>query len=216
MASTTSISNSHYYYSNSEINFFKDDQDQLSVTIDTDRLHIRSVESTESDYEHYAALFGDKKVMEKFANGEPKTKDEMRVRINDIWVKRWHNKDPYSGLAVFKSDTDDFLGHVVLGHGDTPGESELAYLFNHNYWGKRYGTETVTTIVKEYAPATVKEGYILEGEPLKKIVATTRPDNLPSIRILQKVGMHLDKVEEKYGNLRLNYSVTLNPPLKSS
>ena len=126
--SASAVSNTHTYRGNSEINFFANDG--LSVTIDTNRLHIRSVEATEADYDRYAALFGAKDVMGKFATGQTKTRDEMRTRINDIWVKRWHENDPYTGLAVFRNDTDDFLGHVVLGHGDVAGESELAYLFN--------------------------------------------------------------------------------------
>lgn len=204
------VSNTHTYRGNSEINFFSDDQDGLSVTIDTDRLHIRSVEATEADYDRYAALFGDKNVMEKFATGQTKTKDEMRTRINDVWVKRWRENDPYTGLTVFRNDTDDFLGHVVLGHSDVAGEAELAYLFNQPHWGRGFGGEAVTAVVKEYAPATVKEGYLLDGKPLEMIVATVRPDNPASGRILEKIGMQFVRAAEKYGAMRHHYSVKLN------
>ncbi len=148
--------------------------------------------------------------MGKFATGQTKTREEMRTRINDVWVKRWREHDPYTGLAVFRNDTDDFLGHVVLGHGDAPGESELAYLFNRPHWGKGYGSEAVTAVVKEYAPATVKEGYLLDGKPLERIVATARLDNPASGRILEKVGMQFVRAEEKYGAMRHHYSLNLN------
>jgi RimJ/RimL family protein N-acetyltransferase len=101
------------------------------------------------------------------------------------------------------------LGHVILGHGDAPGESEIAYLFLQLHWRKGYGSETVATIVQEYAPATVREGYTIEGKPLERIVATARYDNPASNRILEKVGMHLDASEEKYGALRHKYSIHL-------
>jgi RimJ/RimL family protein N-acetyltransferase len=211
MTCSRSISNTtHTYMGDSEINFFSDDLDGLSVTIDTERLHIRSVEATEADYNHYAALFGNKNVMEKFATGQTITKDAITKRVKDIWVKRWHESDPFAGLAVFKKFTDEFLGHVILGHGDKTGESELAYLFNQRHWGKRFGSETVAAVVKEYAPATVWEGYLLEGKPLEKIVATSRPDNIASVRILEKVGMQLVDQEEKYGKLRYHYSIDLS------
>jgi RimJ/RimL family protein N-acetyltransferase len=203
-------SSSHIYVENSAIRFFPSDQDGLSVTIDTERLHIRSVEATENDYESYAALFGSKDVMEKFATGQTTTREKIKERIKDVWVKRWHAKDPYAGLAVFKNDTDDFLGHVVLGHGTVPGESELAYLFNRPHWGKGYGGEAVTAVVREYAPATVKEGYLLDGKPLERIVATSRMDNPASCRILEKVGMQVVREEEKYGAMRHHYSINLN------
>lgn len=136
----------------------------------------------------------------------------MRARITNIWAKRWQENDPYSGLAIFKKDTGDFLGHIILGHGDAAGESELAYLFNRAHWRKGYGTEAATAVVKEYAPATVQEGYTLEGKPLGRIVATARPDNPASCRILQKTGMHFVCAEEKYGALRHQYSIESGKP----
>jgi hypothetical protein len=71
-----------------------DDKNALRATIDTDRLHIRSVEATEADCDRYAALFGDQAVMEKYATGQTKTKDDMRARITNIWAKRWQENDP--------------------------------------------------------------------------------------------------------------------------
>lgn len=198
-------SNTHVYRGISEVSFFLNDNEKLSVTIDTERLHIRSVESSESDYNAYGALFGDSIVMAKYGDGSTRKKEEIQNRIDTLWVKRWREKDPYSGLAVFKKDSDDFLGHVVLGHGDKAGQSELAYLFMHNHWKKGYGTEAVTAVVQEYAPATVKEGYSLEGKPLEVITATARPDNPGSVKILEKIGMTLDRKEEKFGTLRHHY-----------
>ncbi len=209
MSLAAAVSSTHTYLGDAEINFFSDDQDGLSVTIDTDRLHLRSVESTEDEYDRYAALFGSKDVMGKFATGQTKTREEMEARIN-LWVRRWRAHDPYAGLAVFKNDTDDFLGHVVLGYGDAPGESELAYLFNRPHWRKGYGSEAVAAVVKEYAPATVEEGALLEGKPLERIVATARPDNPASGRILEKVGMQFVRAEEKYGVMRHHYAINLN------
>jgi RimJ/RimL family protein N-acetyltransferase len=205
----TSRSSTHTYRESAEINFSLDERDALVVTIDTERLHIRSVEDSERDYSSYATLFGDPEVMSKFATGQTKTREEMETRVKEVWAKRWHQNDPYSGLAVFKKDTDDFLGHVIIGHGDAAGQSELAYLFMKNHWGKGFGTETVTAVVKEYAPATVKEGYTLEGKTLEKITATARPDNPGSVKILEKVGMHKIGEEEKYGALRQHFSIDL-------
>lgn len=145
----SSVTSTHTYHGSSEVNFFLNDREELTVTIDTDRLHIRSVEASEKDYSSYAALFGDEDVMGKYATGQTKTREDVESRVKDVWVKRWHQNDPYSGLAVFKNDTDEFLGHVVIGHGDEAGQSELAYLFMKNHWNKGFGSEAVTAVVKE-------------------------------------------------------------------
>ncbi|HSW86165.1 MAG TPA: GNAT family N-acetyltransferase [Rhabdochlamydiaceae bacterium] len=201
-ALATGVSSTHTYRNTSEINFILDDE-KLSVTIDTDRLHIRSVESSEKDYNSYAPLFGDKDVMQKFGTGETMTKEQIQERIDNVWAKRWLNQDPYSGFAIFKKNTDEFVGHITLGHS-APGEAALAYLIKKHHWNNKYTTEAATAVV-EYAPATVEEGYILDGKPLERIVATARTDNPYSSRILERLGMS----RVKYVDPRWHYSIDL-------
>lgn len=66
---TSSVSSTHTYHGSSEVNFFLNENNALNVTIDTERLHIRSVETSEEDYGCYASLFSDQNVMSKFASG---------------------------------------------------------------------------------------------------------------------------------------------------
>lgn len=200
---------SHTYTDEAEIIFVSDEVEGLSVVIKTSRLYMRSVQATQAEFENYASLFGDAVVMEKFGTGKPQTREHLETRIRDVWAQRWLQHDPYAGLAVFKGDTHEFLGHVVLEHGDRPGESELAYIFHQKYWNQGYATEAVRAIVQEYAPATVKEGYTLDGKPLEKILATARFDNVPSIRVLEKVGMKHTHGSQAYGALRNHYAVDL-------
>ena len=65
-------------------------------------------------------------------------------------------------------------------------------------------------MLKEYAPATVKEGYTLEGKPLERIVATARIDNERSFQILDRLGMQIVDINEKYNALRYQYSIDLS------
>lgn len=210
MASLSSnVSSTHTYRESTEVNFFLNESDELSVTIDTDRLHLRSVDASEEDYSSYAALFGDRGVMSKFAiNEQPETPERVERRV-DEWARMWQQNNPYSGLSVFKKDTDEFLGQVLIEDMDDPGELGLGYLFMKNHWNQGFGSEAVTAVVKEYVPATVQEGYTLAGQPLERIAAISRLDNPYSIRILEKLGMHKIKEEEKYGTLLYHYSVDL-------
>ena len=88
---------------------------------------------------------------------------------------------------------------AVMGLSDTPGVSQLSYLFHPRYWNKGYASQTAAALVTEYAPATVQQGYALEGKPLERIVATARVDNPASFRILEKVGMQRVGTAEIYG-----------------
>jgi ribosomal-protein-alanine N-acetyltransferase len=204
----TGSSSVRLFIGNPDVSFCFDGQNHLSVTMDTEQLHITSVESKDCD--DYVSLFGDAEVMGKYATCQTKTREETEKRVNDSWVARWHNNDPYSGLAVFKNDTDEFVGHVVLGYGDQPGQAELAYLFKKAHWGKGYGKETVTAVVREYAPALFKQGYLLEGKSLETITACARPDIPAAIKILEKVGMHKTGEGEKYGALRHHFAIELS------
>jgi len=79
-----------------------------------------------------------------------------------------------------------------------------------NNWGKGYGTEAVTAIVKKYALAIIEKGHTLKGKPLEKIVATARIDNLASVKILENLGMHLIGNSNKYGALRYHFFIDAN------
>lgn len=154
MATVTATSSTRTYHGNATITFTSDDLNGLSVTIDTERLHMRSVEDT--------------------------TKDPLKIRIKDIWVKRWHENDPYSGFAVFKNYTDEFLGYVVLDHGEEAGEATLDSLFLRSALTDEYEREALTAVAQEYGPAIVREGYLLNGKRLEKIIATAHATNILS------------------------------------
>ncbi len=190
-----------------EVQFHTDANNALSVEIRTKNLFMRSVMM--NDLGHITSLFGNPQVMAKFATGLTINMMQVYERMK-VWIKRWAERDPYSPMAVYHKDTNQFVGLISLGHGDRPGESEIAFLQVSPNWNKGYGSEAAKAMVKAFAPATVREGFKLEGKPLTKIVATARPDNPASCKILEKLGMHLDKKEHKFGALRNHYSLDPN------
>lgn len=201
------FSNKRTYFGDAQIDFITEERG-LSVTIETPRLFAKSL--TKKEYRDYVEIFGDRVVMAKYGDGKPKTEEEATKRVNDR-SERWEKRDPYSDLSIHDKYNDKFLGWVVLGRGDAPGESELAYMFHHRCWRQGFGNEAVGAVVKEYAPATVSEGYLMEGKPLEKIVATARPDNPASCKILDNVGMKVVRQGEGYGAIRNYYELVLNP-----
>ncbi len=86
----------------SEVKFSRDANGALHVTIDTKRLHLRSVKASEKDYKFHENLFSDPEVMEKFGPGQARTREFAEKKIRE-WRNLWDQYDPYSGLAIFES-----------------------------------------------------------------------------------------------------------------
>lgn len=177
----------------------------MSVTIETKNLFIKSVEK--EDAQAYKKLFGDTKVMEKYERGEEKSSEWVEKRLQ-IWTDRWKNKDPFSALAVFKKDTNEFIGHIIIGHGFRPGESELGFAFVAEEWNKGYGTEAVSAILQHYALELVKNNSVVGGKVFNTVHATIRTDCEAGNKILEKF-MEIIGKQQKYGAERTEYSLTL-------
>lgn len=183
-----------------------------SASIDTERLHIRSV--TPDDLDSYVKLYGDPDVMKSFADGKTKTKAEVEPRLA-LWCSRWKEGDPFSALAVETRDKAEFIGHIILGHGENPGESEMAYLFVKDAWGRKFGTEAVQAVTTDYVDAIRSREFLLnrfhlDRKPLTTLCATARVDNVASNRILEGIGMWPKKTDEKYGAQRHHYTLDVN------
>ena len=181
----------------------------IGVTIETERLKIAPV--THADANDYCThLFSDSNVMEKFATGEVRRRDYVDGRIN-AWVERWKSGDPFGGFVI-RDKSGEFIGHVVLGHGEDPGHSEIAYLIRADKWRQGYGSEAVRGVVQGLAPLLRAYGYSLENHDFRFIDATARPDNPGSGRILSNMGMKVVSTSEKFNASREHYQGEVGLP----
>lgn len=175
----------------------------LLARIQTARLKLESV--APSDIKDYQALFGNAEVMRMYAAGQPVPSEKIAERINNIWLQRRKNDDPYHGLAI-RDAKGRFIGHAIVGYGDKPGQSEAAVLLHKWAWNKGYATE-IGAGLKEFALETIRQGYLLEGKTLEEITATARLDNKASIQAMQHAKMTETHRTEKWGALRAHYSI---------
>ena len=213
--STTAISGqSHAEYaikrfdSGSSIITFSKGKCGLNVTIITARLFMRSVQAT--DVPCYAQLLDNEEVRTKYVSGKITLLSEIEEKINKVWARRWGRDDPYSAFAVFvRQETPLFVGHIILGHGHRPGESEFDAFGYPAFWQKKYDLEAATTIIREYAPITASQNYLLKDNPLTRIVATANSDVMH--RLLKGAGMKWmgpgEKFQEK-GDYEIDLTVT--------
>ena len=170
--------------------------DTLRVKIETPRLCLESVKP--QDRQDYVDLFSDPQVMEQYGNGQPKKRRETSLRVKE-WVRRWSHNYPYSAFAVSDKNTHRFMGHVIAGEGDRPGQSEVAFAFKKEVWHQGYGSEAMHALMT-YAQILRKEGYRVENQPLDEVIATARQTNKYSRKILRGLGMQVSRIEDRIAN----------------
>jgi ribosomal-protein-alanine N-acetyltransferase len=96
------------------------------------------------------------------------------------WIRKVKGK-----LAVFEKESGKLIGMGGLTPWTWEGEElfDITYRLRESAWGKGYGWEL--------AEALVHHGFRELG--LEQITATITPDNLPSKKIAEKLGMKFDR-----------------------
>jgi RimJ/RimL family protein N-acetyltransferase len=154
--------------------------------IRTERLILR--EWRESDFEPFAALNGDRRVMEFMpAPLERSASDAFALRIRNEFARA-----PYGRWAVEVPGVAPFIGFIGLSVPNfiaffTPCV-EVGWRLAFQHWGKGYATEG--------ARAAIDFGFREAG--LSEIVSFTVPSNVRSIRVMEKVGMKRNPEEDFY------------------
>src|SRR5918997_963887 len=144
----------------------------------TERLRFR--EMGPADLDAMAALLGDSEVMRCYP--APKTRDEGADWI--AWNQRNYAEHGH-GLWIVETHEGEFLGDCGLTYQPVNGRTELevGYQVRADLQGRGYATEAAAAC-RDLARDT------LDAELL---VAIIHPDNVPSQRVAQKIGMrHLE------------------------
>ncbi|QDU54297.1 GNAT family N-acetyltransferase [Aeoliella mucimassa] len=148
---------------------------------ETNRLLLR--QWREEDLAPFAQLNGDATVMRYF----PKTL--TRSESDALAIKLQHRiaEQGWGFWAVELRDTGAFMGFVGLNRPDYAlpiGPCvEIGWRMLQEYWGFGYATEA--------AQAALRVGFETLG--LDEIVSYTATINLPSQRVMQRLGMQLDR-----------------------
>ena len=98
--------------------------------------------------------------------------------------------------AVRERATGDVVGDCTLFFAEEHDAWELAYGFRRDRWGRGYATEA--------AGACIRHGFDELG--LARIVADVDPANIPSVRVLEKLGF--ERVRDAEGGRMAVYELT--------
>jgi len=158
----------------------------LPMTIlETDRLTIR--EFNLEDINALAALCGDELVME-FSTDGPLTLEQTKEKLEKRILA--HYAEHRFGLwaVVYESSVIGYAGLITQ---QIDGEQlvELGYRLLPNYWGKGLATEAGAAILK----------YGFEQLNLDKIISIVEEQNVRSVSVVKRLGMHHWKDADFHG-----------------
>ena len=148
--------------------------------IKTKRLLLRQWQ--EEDYEPFARMNADPRVMEFFPN--LKTRQE-----SDAMIKKMSNHIAQFGWGFWAAsliETDQFIGFIGLEEVSfkatfTPAV-EIGWRLCYDFWGRGYASEG--------ALASLQYGF--QVLKLDEIVSFTAVQNLRSRAVMERIGMHYD------------------------
>lgn len=139
----------------------------------------------------------------RHTTGTPKTREESMHELEKIIDNYKNNKDKLI-MAVIRKDNDNFIGACALSK-NVDSEYEIGYRFDETHWGKGYGKEIASGLVK----------YAFQELNLKQIVAYVNKENYSSVKILEGLNFRniSEYIENDTNDLVLYYKM-INPNYK--
>ena len=144
---------------------------------ETPRLQLRYFEP--EDVLPLSQILADPQVM-RYSVAGPKTAEQTQFLIDSCRAE--YETNGYALYAVVHKEDKLLIGYCGFMPqivSDTP-EIELGYRLNPAYWGRGLGTEAARAAVK----------YAADALRLTRLVAVIEADNLGSVQVALRAGMH--------------------------
>ncbi|HEY2568209.1 MAG TPA: GNAT family N-acetyltransferase [Candidatus Udaeobacter sp.] len=144
------------------------------MVLETSRLILRLFQA--EDLERLAELMANRDFM-RFSLG-PYTREKTRVVLNKFLG--WNETGVPSPFAVVLRENSEVLGYCgFLHHPELPDEIEIGYRLDPAHWNRGLITEAARA-VRNYAFLRLK---------LPRVISLIHPDNTPSCRVAEKIGL---------------------------
>jgi RimJ/RimL family protein N-acetyltransferase len=146
-------------------------------------------------------LYGDPVAM-RYVGSEGAARPPEQTAAGVARLIEHQRRHGFSLWAVIESDSGDVIGVAGLVLVELVGpEVEVVYELVRDHWGRGFATEV--------AGACLAVAFGELG--LARVVALSYPENSPSVRVMQKIGMSDDGEFEAYGRRMVRY-VSDAPP----
>lgn len=147
--------------------------------LETERLIIRHLRP--DDLEAFSEICADPEIMRYVGDGNPIDREQTRK-----WIEKSgenYSKHGFGCMAVEAKENGRLIGYCGLVNPTPEGEAEIIYAFKQDYWGRGLASEAARAMID----------FGVGPCALKRIVATIAPENVSSIRIVEKWGMSLQE-----------------------
>jgi RimJ/RimL family protein N-acetyltransferase len=167
----------------------------MKVILETDRLLLR--EFVEEDAEAFFKLNSNPEVL-RFVPDKPLLNvDQARQLLVDHPIADYRKHGFGRGACILKS-TGEQIGFAGLKYLEELGEVDVAYRLLPTHWGHGFATEA--------ALASVRFGFGHLG--LKQIIGLAMPENVASVRVLEKTGLRYVETATFWGHQFSKYVIT--------
>lgn len=167
----------------------------MKTVLETERLLLR--EYGENDAKAFFRLNTDPAVLRYVPDEALVDVDQARQILVDHPIADY-GKYGFGRYACILKSAGENIGFAGLKYLEELGEIDVAYRFMPAYWGRGLATEA--------AIASVQFGFDQLG--LKRIVGLAMPENLASIRVLEKAGLSYTETVAFRGKEFSKYVVT--------
>lgn len=156
----------------------------MPLTVETPRLILRQWK--DSDLDPWAEMNADPRVMEFY----PRVYDRARADEMAGWMRGELERKGYGWWAAELKETGRFIGVIAADdiNYDVPftPAREIAWRLAFDAWHHGYATEGAAAAVQ----------FAFDRLGWDEVVAFTTPLNLPSERVMQRLGMTRDPAED--------------------
>ncbi|CAN5510195.1 GNAT family N-acetyltransferase [soil metagenome] len=159
---------------------------EVKIILRTQRLVLR--EFIPEDASSMFELNSDPEVIRFTGDEAFKSIEEAAQLINKYdQYKNYH----YGRWTVLAYDSSEYIGWCGLNFNEESKETDLGFRFLRSQWGKGIATES--------AKACIDYGF--NELRLTKIIGRAMKENIPSLRVLEKIGMKFEKEFEAHGGM---------------
>jgi ribosomal-protein-alanine N-acetyltransferase len=167
----------------------------MKVILETERLMLR--EYVEEDAEAFFKVNSDPEVLRFVPDKRLLNVEQARQILVDHPIVDYRKYGFGRGACILKS-TGEQIGFAGLKYLEELGEVDVAFRLMPNHWGQGLATEA--------ALASVRFGFADLG--LKRIIGLVMPENIASVRVLEKTGLRYAETVTFWGHQFSKYIIT--------